>query len=127
MKKHSVTINKITCNSASEIGHDEVYLKYQSDAGVTFRFPKERDESESMNSGDTWIPIVEGPDESQNPLTLYFDYEVLVTLWDKDETNLYFNDTYLQSHDFQPGSGSHKVKLDNLNGQSYTIDYTYNK
>ncbi|CAD0000394.1 hypothetical protein [Flavobacterium chungangense] len=127
MKKHSVTINKITCNSASEIGHDEVYLKYQSDAGVTFRIPKNRDDSESMKSGNTWVPVLLDPNGSQIPLTIYFDYEALVTLWDKDETNLYINDTYLQSYDFRPGSGSGQVRLSNLNGQNYSIEYTYNK
>ncbi|KUJ59169.1 hypothetical protein AR687_24490 [Flavobacteriaceae bacterium CRH] len=126
MKKHSITITKITCNSASEIGHDEVYLKYQSDAGVTFRFPKDRDDSESMEKNDIWTPELTDPNGNQRPLTLYFEYEALVTLWDKDETKLYINDTYLQSYDFRPGSGSGQVTLSNLNGQKYTINYTYN-
>ncbi|BFM45310.1 hypothetical protein CFS9_39510 [Flavobacterium sp. CFS9] len=127
MKKHSITIDKIICNSDSEIGHDEVYLKCQSDGGLTFRLPRNRSESESMSNGDTWVPMITGANGIKKPLKLYFYYEVLVTLWDKDETRLPGNDTYLQSYDFRPGSGSGRVTLSNLNGQKYTIEYTYNK
>lgn len=116
MSKHSIQINSIYCGGTSESGHDEVYLLCQADAGFPIHIPSGINTANSMAKGDTW---------TLDNLILNFEYEVLVTLWDLDlnyDPNLA---TYLQSHDFQPGSGSSSIQLTNRNGAKYTINYTY--
>lgn len=119
MSKHSIRVNSIRCNATSESGvtdGDEVYLVCQADGGLPIRVPAKLNSSENMEKGDTW---------NLDDLVLNFEYEVLVTLWDHDlsyDPNLA---TYLQSTDFEPGSGSGSRDLKNLNGADYTISYTY--
>jgi len=118
MSKHSIQINSIYCEGTSESGHDEVYLVCQADAGIPIRIPYGLNGAHSMSKDDN------NPWNLDN-LILNFEYEVLVTLWDHDlnyDPNLA---TYLQSNDFQPGSGSGSVHLTNRNGADYTINYTY--
>lgn len=110
-----VTINSIKCNSTSEAGHDELYLICQADARFFFRYPTQLSDSIQMGAGTVWSPNL--------PLT--FTHEVLVTLWDCDVSYVASLSTYLQSHDFEPGSGSGSITLTNPNGASYTINYTY--
>lgn len=114
-KKHSVTVTKIVCNKPSESSGDEVYLLYQADAGNQYRVPEELKSSHSMDDKDdedTWNVNLE----------MQFDYEVLLQIWDNDDVN----PDYLQSYDFEPGSGSSSVRLKNTNDADYTIYYTYN-
>lgn len=116
MSKHSIKITTITCNGTSEADHDEVYLICQSDAGLPIRFP------DTINTNN---PMKKGGTPWQVNLTLNFEYEVLVTLWDEDlsyDPNLA---TYLQSNDFRAGSGSGTIRLKNRNGADYSISYTY--
>ncbi len=118
MSKHSIQINSIYCNDTSESGHDEVYLICQADGGIPIRVPYGINTSHSMSNDDNnpWV---------LDNLILNFEYEVLVTLWDEDlsyDPNLA---TYLQSNDFQSGSGSGSIQLTNRNGADYTISYQY--
>lgn len=118
MSKPSVKITAIRCHSTSESdisAGDEVYLVCQADGGLPIRVPAGANNSQNMKNGDIW----------SLDLTLNFQYEVLVTLWDHDlnyDPNLA---TYLQSNDFVPGSGTGSKRLTNLNGADYTIDYIY--
>ena len=111
-KRHSVTITKIVCNESSENEGDELYLLYQADGGNQYRFPEKLKSSHEMEDDDTW----------NLSLVLEFDYEVILELWDNDDVN----PDYLQSHDFQPGSGSSSIQLRNTNDADYTVYYTYN-
>jgi hypothetical protein len=128
-------IVSITCNSPSEnVGsndfNDEVFLICQSDAGHAQRYPPYSEKLEhpyedislvnSMTTGDIWT--LTDPE-----LVLEFEYEVLVTLWDRDSTRVPKYDTYLQSNDYQAGTtfttslDQQSVTLTNPNGASYTI------
>ncbi|WP_299683434.1 hypothetical protein [uncultured Dokdonia sp.] len=124
MSKHSIKINSIYCAHTSEsniTGGDEVYLVCQADGGIPIRIPYGINEAHNMEKGDTWNLT----NSDEDSLILNFDYEVLVTLWDhdlNDDPNLA---TYLQSHDFQPGSGSGSIRLKNYNDADYTINYSY--
>ncbi|WPU97012.1 hypothetical protein SNE25_15935 [Mucilaginibacter sabulilitoris] len=119
MSKHSIEVTSIKCNATSETNvssGDEVYLVCQADGGLPIRVPAGLNESEKMKKGTTW---------TLNNLVLNFEYEVLVTIWDHDlnyDPNLA---TYLQSNDFQPGTGSGSKRLTNHNGADYTINYNY--
>ncbi len=120
MNKHSIRLDRIYCTHPSESNissGDEVYLVCQADGGLPIRIPAELNSSHSMKAGDTW---------DLNQLVLHFRFEQLVTLWDHDavpyDPNLA---TYLQSHDFQPGTGGGSLRLTNRNGADYSIFYTY--
>ncbi|WP_298711537.1 hypothetical protein [Chitinophaga sp.] len=119
MTKHSIRITSIRCNATSESGitdGDEVYLVCQADGGLPIRVPGKLNSSTNMEKGDVWEPA---------DLVLNFTYEVLVTLWDHDlnyDPNLA---SYLQSTDFEPGSGSGSRTLKNHNGADYTVSYQY--
>lgn len=119
MSKHSMKVTSIHCNATSEpniSAGDEVYLVCQADGGLPIRIPAGANKSQNMKKGDTW---------TLNDLVLNFQYEVLVTLWDHDlnyDPNLA---TYLQSYDFEPGTGSGSKHLTNLNGADYTIYFTH--
>lgn len=119
MNNHSIQLNSIHCNATSESNltdGDEVYLVCQGDGGAAIRIPSERNSSQNMKKGSTW---------DLNQLTFLFQYEELVTIWDHDLNNDPNLATYLQSHDFEPGTGSGAIRLTNLNGADYTINYTY--
>jgi len=115
-KNHSIQINSIYCGDTSEHSCDEVYLVCQSDAGIPIRVPAGINPSQPMKKGQTW---------TLDDLILNFEYEVLVTLWDHDGKDNPNWATYLQSHDFGPGSGSGSIQLTNPNDANYTINYTY--
>jgi hypothetical protein len=114
-------ILKITCNSPSESGHDEVYLICQADAGIPIRYPAEPPGYNSMTTGNVWT--LDDPD-----LVLHFQNEVLVTLWDSDVSFVPSLATYLLSNDYQAGStrttdtDPQTVTLVNPDGASYTIE-----
>lgn len=119
MSKHSIRVNSIVCNATSESGitdGDEVYLVCQADGGLPIRVPGKLNSSENMEKGDTW---------QLSDLVLNFEYEVLVTLWDHDISYDPNFATYLQSADFEPGTGSGSRRLKNHNGADYTIHFTY--
>lgn len=115
-KLHSIQITSITCEETSELSTDELFLVCQADGLLPIRIPSGINDSHSMDKGVTWY--LDG-------VILHFHFEVLVTLWDHDlnyDPNLL---TYLQSTDFEPGSGSGSRMLKNWNGAIYTVNYTY--
>ncbi|MEP0263811.1 hypothetical protein [Dokdonia sp.] len=126
MSKHSIKIKSIYCTAPSELNitdGDEVYLVCQADGGIPIHIPGGLNEAHNMEAKDTWDLI----DDKGNHLILNFEYEVLVTLWDHDLNNDPNLATYLQSHDFEPGSGSSSIHLQNKrdNKADYTIYYEY--
>ncbi len=116
--KHAVVITKISCHGQSESGHDEVYLTYQADGSFVSHFPDYGD-YKSMNDGDDWYPN----------LTLEFDNEVLLCLWDQDLKYVPSVATFLQCQVFVPEDRGYKneVKLKNPNGADYHVHFTYIK
>lgn len=121
-KKHSIKLTSIKCDGSSEPGitdGDEVYLVCQADAGLAIRFPEGINEGYNMESGSTWSL------NNDEGLILNFDYEVLVTLWDHDLNYDPNVATYLQSVDFEPGTGSSYIHLKNPNGADYKVYYEY--
>lgn len=115
-KLHSVQITSIYCEETSEFSSDELFLVCQADGLLPWRIPAKINESFPMDK-KTSLPF--------DNLILNFHYEVLVTLWDHDlnyDPNLL---TYLQSTDFEPGTGSGSRTLKNWDGAVYTIYYTY--
>ena len=113
-KRHTVKITQIICNDPSENEGDELYLLYQADGGNQYRYPEKLKRSHEMDDNDdedTWNVNLE----------LNFDYEVILQLWDNDDAN----PDYLQSHDFQPSSGSGSIELKNTNDADYTVYYEY--
>lgn len=116
MSKHSIQVTSIYCTKPSESSTDELYLICQSDGGLPIRVPAGINTKVEMQAKDTWSP---------SNLILYFEYEVLVTLWDHDVAFDPNTATYLQSIDFQPGNGEGSRRLTNLNGADYTINFKY--
>lgn len=115
-KLYSVQITSIYCEETSELNTDELFLVCQADGLLPWRIPSKINDSHHMEKGKTWV---------LDNLILNFHFEVLVTLWDHDlnyDPNLL---TYLQSTDFEPGSGSGSRTLKNWNGAVYTVNYTY--
>lgn len=115
-KLHSVQLTSIYCEEASELTTDELFLVCQADGLLPWRIPAEINQSHHMQKGDTWY---------LENLVLHFHFEVLVTLWDHDlnyDPNLL---TYLQSTDFESGSGNGSRRLKNWNGAVYIVYYTY--
>jgi|GEM_PF-2653626 len=113
---HSIQITSVSCQEASEFTTDELFLVCQADGLLPWRIPAKINESHHMQKGNTW---------NLDNLVLHFQFEVLVTLWDHDlnyDPNLL---TYLQSTDFEPGTGSGSRQLKNWNGAIYTVNYTY--
>jgi hypothetical protein len=118
-KKHTVEITKITCQGTSDLGdyNDEVVIIYQADAGVPLRYPIEQTYQRMNTSADpsndvvsTWYPN----------LTLDFDYDALVTLWDHDDPIPSSSD-YLISVDFWSDHLPTTWQMSNNNGANYTI------
>lgn len=126
MSKHSIKITSIYCKTPSERNisdGDELYLECQADGGFSVHFPSGINQAHNMESGDTWNIT----DDNGEPLILNFEYEVLITLWDHDLNDDPNAATYLQSVDFQAGSGNSSVHLVNKrdNKADYTLYYEY--
>ncbi len=105
------TLNTITCGGTSESGHDEVMILYQSDAGMAHLFPAGRD-AHSMAKGDTWSSV---------NLTMTFENDCLVSLYDQDSSLDPKLADYLVSYDYTPDSLPSSVTLSNPNGAKYTL------
>lgn len=119
-QKTKIQISSITCNSTSEAGHDEVYLICQADGGVPIRYPPHPSNYQSMSAGDQWTL-------SDPSLTLDFEYELLITLWDCDVSYDPTLATFLCCHQYvwngdllQPGA-QQATPATNPNGASYTL------
>lgn len=116
-KRHTVTVSKVTCQSTSEDGNDEVVIIYQADGGVPMRWA----------DGQKYQRMNPNPNTSNNEvstwttnLSLDFDHEVLVTLWDHDDP-IPSNSEYLISVDYRPGNVPASFTMSNNNGAKYTI------
>jgi hypothetical protein len=109
----TLTLSSITCNGASE-NHDEVFIVWQPDASFPHRFPVEIGDSQSMNSGDTW-PVNQ---------TMSFTRDLLITLYDHDESESDRRSDYLVSYDYTPADLPSSVTLQNPNGANYTLNIT---
>jgi hypothetical protein len=116
-KRHSVLVSKITCQSTSELGNDEVVIIYQADGGVPMRWA----------DGQKYQRMNPDPDPGNDEvstwntnLSLDFDHDVLVTLWDHDDP-IPSNSEYLISVDYRPGNVPASFNMANNNGANYTI------
>jgi hypothetical protein len=109
----TLTLNSITCNGTSE-DHDEVFIVWQPDATFPHRFPVQIGEGHSMGSGDTW-PVNQ---------TMSFTRDVLITLYDHDESATDRRSDYLVSYDYTPADLPSSVTLRNTNGADYTLNIT---
>jgi hypothetical protein len=105
-KKMTIVLNNIHCNSKSESGHDEVYIKYSLDGGTFYRFPKKG--YQPMAPGDDWDPEL--------PLT--FSSSAVVSLYDSD----FGKDDFLGSHTYYPDDPQPEtVTVSNPNGANYSL------
>lgn len=120
MDKHSIKLTSIKCNNPSEshdTSGDEVYLVLQADGGIPIHIPGGVKQSHNMKAGQTWTL------NNGDGIMLYFEWEALVTIWDHDINDDPNSATYLQSHDFRPGTEPNFNPLTNPNGASYEINY----
>ena len=123
MNTHSIKILSILCEDTSEsniLGGDELYIVCQADAGIPIHIPFGNNEGHSMKEGDVWH-LIDG-----EGLTLNFEYELLISLWDLDSNLLPSNSTFLQCYSFRPEteSGTHYAKFKNHNGAYYKLYFT---
>ena len=118
-KNQSIKITSIQCHGTNDTGgfNDEVYIIYQSDAGLPIRFPLFG--SQNMNtSADSGSNTVQ---QWNVDLVLDFDQEVLVTLWDSDEGTAKRSD-FLINCDYDSGNPPASFHMQNNNGADYTIN-----
>jgi hypothetical protein len=102
-----ITLQKVICDSTSEAGKDEVYLKYSEDGGREQRFPDKG--YTSMGPGSEW----------STQIRLSFKTSVLVSLFDNDG----IGDDFLGSHTYIPSSPQPEtVLVSNPNGAKYRLD-----
>jgi hypothetical protein len=103
----TIELTEIKCNNTSELGSDEVYIKYSIDNGREHRFPDKG--WHSLSSGETWQNV---------SLGLTFKDSVLVQLFDRDPAG----DDSLGSHTYFPGdSQPETVTVSNTNGANYLL------
>lgn len=103
----TIELTTITCNHTSEMGSDEVYIKYSIDNGREHRFPASG--WHSLSSDEDW------PDVG---LALTFKDSVLVQLFDRDPAG----DDSLGSYTYFPGdSQPETVTVSNTNGANYSL------
>lgn len=104
--KITIELNNIHCNSTSEKGHDEVYIKYSVDGGRETRFPSNG--YHSMANGDNWNPA----------LIVSYATTVVISLYDEDT----LGDEFLGSHTYTVSDPQPEtVPVSNTNGASYTL------
>lgn len=91
MAKTSITITTITCNKTT--GTDDVYVIWQPDCGFPVRVPQGWENNVSMNANLPAWDI---------NLTMEFDDDVLVTLYDADINLDPFSSDFIGCYDFTP-------------------------
>ncbi|HEX6084024.1 MAG TPA: hypothetical protein VF266_05835 [Thermoanaerobaculia bacterium] len=112
MSSITVTLDSITCHGVSEGSHhDEVYVVYQPDAGFPHRIPRNPLNHQSMQGGDVWTI----------GQSMTFTRDLLITLYDQDESFLPALSDYLVSWDYTADAIPQTVSLTNPNGASYTL------
>jgi len=107
---NSVTImlTQIKCNNTSEIGHDEVYIKYSIDGGREKRYPAKG--YQSLADGEVWPNI---------NLPINYKNTVVVGLYDSDTGKDDFLGSYTYNTDDASQTEQHTVS--NSNGANYTL------
>ena len=107
---NSVTImlTQIKCNNTSEIGHDEVYIKYSADGGRAKRYPDKG--YQSLADGETWSNI---------HLPINYKTTVVVSLDDSDAGKDDFLGSY--TYEIDDASQSEQHVVSNSNGANYTL------
>ena len=102
----TIELTTVTCDSTSEPGSDEVYIKYSEDGGRENRFPTTG--YHSMSKGDTWNPN----------LPISFKETAVVSLYDNDLGH----DEFLGSHTYSTSDPQpESVPVSNTNGAAYTL------
>jgi hypothetical protein len=114
MAKTSITITKIVCNNVK--GTDDIYVVYQPDCGFPIRVPHGWENNTSMSTNTTW-PI---------NVTMEFDNDVLVTLYDADVNLDPFSSDFRVCFDYTPTNIPSSIMLSNLEGVQYTLYATKN-
>ncbi len=118
-KRHTVTVTKITCQGTSDgiNANDEVVIIYQADAGIPMRWTDGQKYQRMNTTSDSDKDVVS---TWTTNLSLDFDHEVLVTLWDHDTPDPN-NSEYLISIDYRQGYVPSSYQMSNHNGAKYTI------
>ncbi len=111
MANSAVTIylQQVYCNSTSENGKDEVYIKYSVDGGRDTRFPSSGYHSMSHDEYNPWVVNL--------PIT-YKD-TLVIGLYDSDT----LGDESLGSHSYTNGDAASNEQnpVSNSNGANYTL------
>ncbi|NVK63084.1 MAG: hypothetical protein HWE22_00805 [Flavobacteriales bacterium] len=114
---NSVTIylQSIVCENTSEMGHDEVYVKYSVDGGRNKRFPSSGYESMSPNDNNPWV--INLPIEYKNTL--------VIGLYDSDAGK----DDSLGTHSYTAADASKEQSntVSNSNGAKFVLNTGPNK
>lgn len=117
MSSITVTLDSITCHGVSEGNHhDEVYVVYQPDAGFALHIPFNPLHHQSMAPGDVWTI----------GQSMTFTRDLLITLYDQDESLLPALSDYLVSWDYTADAIPQTVTVSNPNGASYTLSVSVN-
>lgn len=108
---NSVTLylQKITCQNTSEVGNDEVYIKYIADGGREQRFPASGYHSMDSKNDDVWVVNL--------PMT--YKETLVIGLYDSDTGK----DDSLGSHTYDTADASKNEQnpVSNPNGAAYTL------
>ncbi|MCC6725363.1 MAG: hypothetical protein IT258_12725 [Saprospiraceae bacterium] len=126
-KVHAINLMNIICNKSSEKS-DELYVHIQADAGIAVRIPDELGYV-SMGQGSQMNFANNGSGAAGSYITAYFDYELLVMLWDQDFKRDPNAATFLGNFEFVPGSyatsesDNFQLTIKNEDGAEYTIMY----
>lgn len=105
----SFYLQKITCQATSEVGNDEVYIKYIADGEHPVRFPSTGYHSMDSNKHDVWVVNL--------PIT--YKETLVIELCDSDSGE----DDSLGSHTYITADASRNEPnpVSNTNGARYTI------
>ncbi|ROZ69015.1 hypothetical protein [Ramlibacter sp. WS9] len=113
----SITLDSVTCVATSAgPTADEVYIVYQADAGIPRHVPRRFTAPHSMGNGETWNVGQE----------MEFNRDLLVTLYDHDESLTDTRSDFLVSYDYTPDSLPGSVTVSNNDGAQYTLKITVN-
>ena len=115
MARTSITLTKIVCN-ATHRGTDDVYVVYQPDCGFPVRVPHGWENNISMDAGTSWNINV----------TMEFENDVLVTLYDADINLDPFSSDFIVCYDYTPANLPSSTTVSNLEGAKYTLYATKN-
>ncbi|AVP97438.1 hypothetical protein C7S18_09620 [Ahniella affigens] len=117
----SLTLHSITCNQTSGLGDqldDELIVVVQPDAALPISLPGGLRKSYSINtSSGSWVI----------DRTFSFSRDLLITLYDHDESVTRARSDYLVSQVYTPDNLPTSVRLRNPgNGAEYTIQVVVN-